>query len=60
MWFHWWLTFARMYFDSCGGCVYMHVIVKYGLKMFACIVIEAVCFVFQGFIPNLVHYLLRT
>ena len=38
----------------------MHVIVKYGLKMFACIVTEAVCFVFQGFIPYLVHYLLHT
>ena len=32
----------------------MHVIVRYGLKMFACIVIEAVCFVFQGFIPLLI------
>ena len=20
MWFHLWLTFARMHFDSCGGC----------------------------------------
>ena len=26
----------------------MHVIVRYELKMVACIVIEAVCFVFQG------------
>ena len=33
----------------------MHVIVRYGLKMFACIVTEAVCFVFQG----LFHYLFR-
>ena len=32
----------------------MHVIMRYVLKMHACIVIEAVCFVFQGFIPNLV------
>ena len=32
----------------------MHVIVRYGLKMFECIVIEAVRFVFQDFIPNLV------
>ena len=26
----------------------MHVVVRYELKMFACIVTEAVCFVFQG------------
>ena len=30
----------------------MHVTVRYGLKMFATIVTEAVCFVFQGFIPH--------
>ena len=32
--------------------VCMHVTVRYELKMFACVVIEAVCFVFQGFIPK--------
>ena len=38
----------------------MHVIVRYGLKMFACIVIQAVCFVFQGLFQHLFHYLSRT
>ena len=23
MWFHWWLTIAMMYFDSCGRCACM-------------------------------------
>ena len=38
----------------------MHVIMRYGLKMFACTVIEAVCFVFQGLFQYLSHYLFRT
>ena len=37
----------------------MHVIVRYGLIMFACIVIEAVCFVFQSLFQYLSHYLFR-
>ena len=36
----------------------MHVIVRYGLKMFACIVIEAVCFCVSGFIPAFIPLLI--
>ena len=42
------LDVGGMYLDIILWMVCMHIVVMYGSKMIACIVIGAVCFVFQG------------